>query len=220
MAGPEFSELTSNQEGFVRSPESSFSFLYNVTHEASSRLSSRMWAERNNLPLKKMPWGGEEGLDPILSFLPVAKDGLALNLRSERVFKKQVRGLLSATTPQTLSSFSDLLEDFGARIKPHIVRVGPELSVYRHTFATISFLSKVGLMTTEEPQIGTPFDNADTYSYWRINLTTDNIWDLMCEMEDATRKLILDYKFDLRRTSALKATHFFEVSSNLASQLV
>lgn len=195
-------------EKILGEPNEALVFLQRVSVDASHRLMYRVFAEDQNLPIKDTPVGGEDGLDKILSFMPIAKEGFTLNLRSEDVVSGQVRDLLDVTTP---TSLVDMLTGLNIRLKTKVEKKNVSLALFRHTLATLSVLSKARKVDSSVIKEG-----LSGISYWPPHLDTENVWRLLDEIEDTTRNMILDKDLVINKSSAIRATHFFVVGGQLA----
>lgn len=191
-------------------PKEAFGFLRTVSQDASQRLFYRVFAENNNIPIPSFPLGGEENLDVILSFFPKAREGFAYDLRSENLDKGQVSDVLDITTPTNLN---DLLIGLEIRLRRKVEKMNPNLAVYRHTLATLYVLCKNGVVGRETyPNI-----SAGT-SYWPKDLDSEHVWNLMEEIENATRDMILDPVPPQNKNSVVRAAHFFAAGAVLAEK--
>lgn len=176
--------------------KSAMQFLASVSSEASSRISSRILEDERYI---SFPVGGEKGLlGPILSFMPTAKEGFNLSLRSEDVKKGEIKDLLRITVMGDLEPQSEV----------HIIKNDPSLSVFRHTLITILSLSRVGVV-----------DQIPGISHWPHRPSKEDVWVLMNEIEDATEQLIWDREVSVSEEAALRAAHFFSEGSKIANSL-
>lgn len=188
-------------------PKDALSFLSQVSSDASQRLSYRVFAESQNIPIKEIPVGGESGLENILSFLPLAKEGFTLNLKSNDVEYGQIRDLLDLTTPISLN---ELLSGLNIRIKAKVITKDSSLPLFRHTLSTLALLSR-----SQKVDSSVIKDGVFGVSYWP-QLDTEHIWTLLDEIEQTTRKMLLEKDLVINKESAMRATHFFIVGGYLA----
>lgn len=195
-------------EKILGEPGEALFFLQTVSTDASHRLMYRVFAEDQNLSIKDTPVGGEDGLDKILSFMPIAKEGFTLNLRTEDVTFGQIRDLLDITTPTNLA---DMLTGLNIRIKMKVEKKNVSLALFRHTLATLSILSRARKVDSTVIKEG-----LSGISYWPPQLDPENVWRLLDEIEDTTRSMILDKDLIINKSSAIRATHFFVVGGQLA----
>ncbi len=197
-------------EKLLGTPKEAFGFLKSVSVDASQRLFYRFFAETNNIDIPSFPLGGEENLEPILSFLPNAREGFAYDLRSDEITHGQTSDILAITTPVTLN---DLLTGLEIRIKRKVEKMNPNLALYRHTIATLSVLSGHGTVDR------TSFANVGGgISYWPRELDIEHTWALMEEIENATREMLLDPSPTHNQNSAARAAHFFAAGAVLAEK--
>jgi hypothetical protein len=193
----------------------SMSFLADVSSEASSRIPSRIYLDGQKIPIKDLPIGGEKGLEPVLSFFSLAREGFVLNLRSEDVTVKQTSGLLRLTA---MDNFSDIFQDLGYTFRPHILDVEARLLLFRHTLATFMMLSRIGIVEFDNLEENGVY-NISGKSYWPYKPSVEDIWNLLTELGDTTRKLISESDSNVRQDCAFRAAHFFAASSQIARQV-
>lgn len=205
----EFEKLTGE-------PKKALAFLSEVSFDAASRISSRIFIDEQNITIKSLPIGGEDGLESILSFMPLAKEGFNLNLRNEHVVKGQILDILEQTS---IGSAMDLSADLGFSFRPHIIKEEPRLALFRHSMATILILCKIG--TVDAREINTEqVISAHGVSHWPHRPSIEDFWVLLQEIEGATRKMILDKSPGVRKEEALRAAHFFAEGSKLARKII
>lgn len=197
-------------EKLLGTPKEAFGFLRSVTRDASQRLFYRVFAETNNINIPSFPLGGEENLEPILSFIPKAREGFAYDLRSDEVVKGQVKDILDITTPVSLN---DLLEGLEVRLRKKVEKMNPSLALYRHTIATLAVLSVHGTVDRSVfPSV------ANGMSFWPKELDAEHTWSLMDEIEKTTRGMLLDPSPTHNQNSAARAAHFFAAGAVLAEK--
>lgn len=197
-------------EKLLGSPKEAFGFLKSVSADASQRLFYRVFCETNNINIPSFPLGGEENLDPILSFFPKAREGFAYDLRSDEITKGQVADILDLTRPVSLN---ELLTGLEIRLKARVEKMNPSLALYRHTIATLAVLSEKGTVDRKS------FSNlAVGVSFWPKDLDVEHVWSLMEEIENATRDMILDPSPTHNQNSAVRAAHFFAAGALLAEK--
>lgn len=181
-----------------RGERDDFQNISAVSHDACGRISSRIFIDEQGIPLKSLPVGGEEGVDEILDFVTHSKEGFALSLRSEEFSRGQEKDLIRITTPEHITSFRPRLNDEKSR-----------LVLFKHSFAVLTKLSEMQRVATD---IGT--------SNWPYHPSYEAIWELLNEIEDSTRQMILERNPLVKMHSAIRTTHFFDFSSRLASFLI
>lgn len=194
--------MSSQIERFLTEPEKESAKLWELTREASHRLSSRVFIDDNNLPMVDLPLGGEDGLEQILSFVPKAKEGFALDLRSEGISILEEEGLLEYTVPITLLDYSHDLKEAGIRLKRYLVKEGGRVAVFRYAFVTLVTLSNSQEYT----------DTSGT-SEWPYRPTREVVWNLLNEIEVATYEMIFKENLNIQKKSAVRAVHFFKACS-------
>lgn len=202
-------------EKFSGEPRSALLFLSEVSFDAASRISARIFIDEQNLAIKSLPVGGEKGLEPILSFMPLAKEGFNLNLRSEQVVKSQILDILAETS---IPSISELTESLGYAFRPRVVKEEPSLALFRHTMTTILVLSKIGTVDAKDLNTET-LVSTHGVSHWPHKPSIEDLWVLLKEIESATRKMILEKTPGVRKEEALRAAHFFAEGSSLARKM-
>lgn len=193
-------------------------FLSATTRDAAHRLSSRMMIEDHKIPLVSLPLGGEEGLDPILSFVPLARVGFTQDLKADSIIKQQIPDLLEMTKPTSYAIIFREIQDMNIDISPRITDKDPSLVIFRHTLSTIILLSslkRVDLRKLDSENYKLVGDE----SYWPYQPSVENVWDLLEEIEDSTNQMILGKEEISKRNSALRATHFFAAGNKLAKSL-
>lgn len=186
-------------------------YLSDTSREAGGRITSRLLFEEDNLIIRSLPIGGEEGLDSVLAFMPMAKEGFALSLRSEDIGKDQVGDILEITRPQSLS---DMASELGITLTPHLVREVPRLSIFKHALATLivlSVMSSVDSIMVDASVSGV--------TNWPYKIDKEKIWYLLSEIEDTTRRMIMDRRNINDEKAKLRALHFFAAGRILAEKL-
>lgn len=190
---------------FAGDKEASIHFLFDVTYEASKRISARILIDEQDLPFKKFPVGGEDGLDPILAFVPLAKEGYTLDSRADDLMASEIKGMLELTVPANLG---EIISGLGIIMRPRIITDDMRLAIFRHSLTTILVLSKAGTIDIEH-----------SVSHWPPEPSNEDVWELLGEIGVATRKMILDSHAEIRKDAAARALHFFSAGSKLAKAL-
>lgn len=197
-------------ERLTSDPRKNLDHIKTTCLEAIGRIGGRLLIEQLGLPVVNLPIGGEEGLEPVLSFVSMAKEGFPLDLKSDQVYTDETADLLHTTSWQP-SDLSQVLKDLNIGASRKLFDQNPRLFFYRHSFAVLAMLS--GIRTVSSEQLKVKFN---TESHWPHELSKENVWFLLDEIEGTTQSLILKNENYISHESASRALHFFAAGKLLS----
>ena len=192
------------------SPSERGKLIYEVSQSASRMAVERINIENLGLSLVKLPLCSDDEAEKIEIFLPNAKVGFALSLRSEKVLKSEIIELLEQTTPLTFQGFSQRIT---------LKEEQNNLPEFGHTVATFAYLLKMRRVTFydfTEPPKNVDYDLGLLETYWNFNtFSIDHIWTKMEELEELTRAALYQ-PGNMEMSDLLKVGHFFAAGKELS----
>ncbi|MBI2029901.1 hypothetical protein HYT02_05785 [Candidatus Gottesmanbacteria bacterium] len=221
MINPERSALTSEEQ-------LSANFIIDRTTQLDRLYTQRMIIDSANIPWRVANIGGRERIDPLLKFLKLTTQGIALTLRASEtagVGVPALRGLvgdIASDEENEMDAIWQSIKSSGISVdeSPKGLALPNDrhfLTVSRHTLATLSHLRDLGDVSFE--RLGIKDRVSDIPTYWPRKMTVCDTIKMLTEIETTTGRMLVEDDPPIDGETAFRAAHFLAMSS-LNAQIV
>lgn len=184
--------------------------FYDISATGSKMVTERIMLEGLGLRLINLPLCSESEAVYLEEFIPRAKEGFALAMKTEAISPNELYDLFHHTTPVTTS---------GIWRQTALTERQNTLPEYYHCLASLALLLKLGRVsfldfTSPPPNLDSGLTKIETY-WHSMRPTPGQLWQMIEELEIGIRESLYQ-KEPLGTRELLKVAHFFSAGKEIS----